>query len=775
MRDKLAKICEISEGIIIGGIIILIPLYFNILTYITFEIDKIVLFRVLVELLFLVFITKVFVKEEVCLPKNKKFLAAVAALFVVQLISTVFSRHLSASFWGNYWRGFGLFTYVHLFVFAGIVFVSLKREALLRYFAAAAWSGGLVSLYGLMQSAGYDFLIWEEAIDGFQPRVSSALGQPNYLASYLLLVVPATIFLAMSQAKFYLRALYSAILVMEVWAIAITYSRSAWIGLALVSVLAVCSWLYCRQRKLFLVLVVAGSLLLSLGVYSIVHNPVTLSPDAGLTVAYRLRSVFNLDLNSLRFFYYRAAVGLIKEAPLFGHGLDTQAFSFYRYYEPTYAIYDSVNQYTDRSHNEILDVLFTTGFAGLTVWLVIFYFLWREIRRYFKQGSEWQQDKLLVGLLGLGLIALIVSLQFGFFTIVSAVYFWFYLAALFKISSFAEKEECLKVKLHPIILKFFLAVLFVCIAVLAWQANFKLALANYHYRQNRMAQLRGDFVEAFISWQKVLEVAPRAARETYYDYQYAAELLPGVLALPNNGQKLVSLENLANVVRVNVAADGMVESRLYLAMVLREIGRVRQQMGQADNENIEWRFSDELFAGLVEDAPGFSHFYYDWGNLYFYQAKYDEAEARYIKALASYPSLDHPAMNGRQRQLIKTEMLRVYKKLIEIKIIENDHDAAWRWLGEARALEPFDLELVLSADQLRLSEGKIDEVINSLKHLIVLYPASGDFYYQLAKLYQQQGDIPAARATAIAGLKASSNTELLEKLLRELGDERSKK
>lgn len=112
-----------------------------------------------------------------------------------QTISTIFSIDRHLSLYGYYSRFNGgllsLVTYATLFY----AFVSnIKKEDVKKYIVVGLIGAVLVSFYGILERLGIDKHIW---IQDVQNRVFSTLGQPNWLAAFLAIMIPISIGLSL--------------------------------------------------------------------------------------------------------------------------------------------------------------------------------------------------------------------------------------------------------------------------------------------------------------------------------------------------------------------------------------------------------------------------------------------------------------------------------------------------------------------------------------------------------------------------------------------------
>lgn len=716
-KVKIIKFCDKTIEILILGVLALIPLYFNILTYISFEIDKIVLFRIFVEIALFFYLARTFILGRINIIKNKYFYLSLLFILSSQIIATFFSDNAHASFWGSYWRNFGVFTYIHFFVFSYFVFVYFDKIKLKNIFWIISSVGFISSLYALIQAFGFDFLPWQEVSNGYHLRPGSTLGQPNYLASYLLLILPAVVYLFFTTKNFYKKIILSFFFLFQFLAMILTYSRAAWIGFILAGFIYLSLYIYQKNKKYFFGLLVLLFLSLSLLVCINISGGLRVSPHEKLTVVSRLKSLanFNQGSGSSRMFYYSAAIGIIKNNPLLGHGLDNQGNYFYKYYTPEYAIYEKINRYPDKSHNEILDILITSGFLGLVAWMFLFFV-------FTKQGVDWlknnqdQNDKLLASCLFFGLLSFYISIQFSFFTIVPAVYFWFYVAILFNV--FNGKVQLINFQIKKIVSILFLVVFLFFTIFLIWNENIKVNIANHYYRKAEESIFLHKFDLSFAYFNKVLEYAPE---EPYYKSQLAIEMLPIVSSLNKTEEKKFALDYLENILS-NDKKQTTFEQRIYLASILSEKGKIKYDSGIKKEDIVEFVEADNMFRELTNEAPGFSFIFYYWGHLKFYQGGYVEALSEYYKAITMYPPLDHPEMNLEHRDYIIDEMIEAYMSMLDVKIKLKELSSAEALAKKALRLRPFDLSIWDRLNFVYFTSGDFESLEQSLAHLSMLYP-----------------------------------------------------
>jgi hypothetical protein len=117
---------------------------------------------------------------------------ALVAFLLSQVLSTLFSIDLHTSLWGYYSRFHGgLFsTLAYLLLYWGFVSNLGEKKYVHSMLVASLSSATLVSWYGIAQHFGVDSNYW---VQNVRARVFSTLGQPNWLAAYLVALLPVSL------------------------------------------------------------------------------------------------------------------------------------------------------------------------------------------------------------------------------------------------------------------------------------------------------------------------------------------------------------------------------------------------------------------------------------------------------------------------------------------------------------------------------------------------------------------------------------------------------
>jgi putative inorganic carbon (HCO3(-)) transporter len=450
---KIAKIADILLEISWLSILILLPLvFFPFFISGAWQISEYFVFQIITEMMFFIWLVKIILfGKSVCRSETNPPVGGVksikillpAGIFIFVLgLSTIFSQSQYYSFWGIYYRKMGYLTWLHFFVFFLILFFNLKnKEQIKRIFWAVIFTVFVATIYGLMQIIGLDFLTWNNPT-GFASRVFSTFGQPNFFASWLLLALPIVFltFFQLSKTSFIKRQVLICLIILTLIVFIFTQSRAGWLGflIALPLFILIFAWLKKKKKVFFsfLFFLFAGFLII------LVLNlkPPTVNSDDNFLIA-RFKTLTNLsDAGGIRFFWWNKSFDLIKAKLVLGYGLETQKFNFARYYGPDAAAMEAINSIPDRAHNDFLDIFMTSGILGLLSYLFllisVFYFGLKYVFKNFKNSPI----QLTILALLTGLFGYLFSLQFSFHTIVTAVYFWVYLAIVLRLSAGIENN-----------------------------------------------------------------------------------------------------------------------------------------------------------------------------------------------------------------------------------------------------------------------------------------------------------------------------------------------
>ena len=190
------------------ALVVVVPLFFNVYSHRSFEPDKIALMRPLALVMALAWIIKMLEARSWKLEASKQYpvsniqslvsrhplLLPSLLLVVVYVLTTITSIAPRLSLWGSYHRMQGAYTTLsYIVIFFVILHTLRKRRQLHRLITVVLLTSLPVSLYGLMQHYGLDPIAWTNIGTSVTARAISTMGNPIFVAAYLIMIVPLTI------------------------------------------------------------------------------------------------------------------------------------------------------------------------------------------------------------------------------------------------------------------------------------------------------------------------------------------------------------------------------------------------------------------------------------------------------------------------------------------------------------------------------------------------------------------------------------------------------
>ena len=397
--------------------IVMAPLFFNKYSSRIFEPDKATLLRTLALIMLLAWVVKLVDQTSAGRKGTERFslktlwltptVIPVALLALSFLISTIFSVSPRISFWGSYQRLQGLYTTLaYLILFITMVANLRDHTQVERLITTLILTSLPVSLYGILQHFGIDPIPWGGDVTR---RVASHMGNPIFVAAFLILIFPLTIgrivdsFHKILQEKEGLpihtarATVYIFIAALQTIAIFYTQSRGPWLGLFSGGFfLFVLLSLFWRKRWLtFTFLGIAVLAAAFLVVLNIQDGP--LVSLQSMDSFRRLGQLLDPQSRTaqVRSLIWGGSYEMVTPhepleypdgrvdpfnivRPLIGYGPETMHWAYNRFYPPELAYVEARNASPDRSHNETWDTLVFTGVFGFLAYLgfftTLFYF-----------------------------------------------------------------------------------------------------------------------------------------------------------------------------------------------------------------------------------------------------------------------------------------------------------------------------------------------------------------------------------------------------------------
>lgn len=485
MRMDIGKILHRLTLVLFGALFLVLPLVFTSVNDELFEFNKMLFVYGIALLIAAVYVARC-VLEKTFLWRRTPLDWPLLAFVVSQSISTIFSLNLRTSLFGYYTRFngglFSVFTYVFLYYMFVILIPKREIKKLLSMLLAGAV---IASLYAFPEHFGhspscylftgkFDVSCW---IQDVKSRVFGTFGQPNWLAAYLGMLLPLAVVGILQKPKEKASLLeetdHRHWLIMGAKLLAVTLfmsvllftkSRSGigavLVGFAFLFVLiggitlkAKTSFRYpalfaAALIGFFIFMVATGSPFTEkLSQYLPHFTAKTVSTPAPSTAAVTGGTQLELggsESGAIRSVVWKGALAVWRRYPLFGSGVETFAYSYYKDRPKEHNLLSEWDFLYNKAHNEFLNYLATTGFVGFGTYLVMLgtmtllplYYGYQLLRREDREANAKSQklyDVYILCSLSAGIIILSISNFFGFSTVVVSLLMFLFPAFALKI------------------------------------------------------------------------------------------------------------------------------------------------------------------------------------------------------------------------------------------------------------------------------------------------------------------------------------------------------
>lgn len=443
--SQLAQLADRLLNYSFWALFFFVPLAMSNATSEVFEFNKIILVYALTVLILAAWVGKMILAGKFIFRKTLLDLPILIFL-IAQLFSLLFSVDKHTSFWGYYsrWNGGFLSSLTFALLYWSFVSNLSLRSVLyaLRFLLASAL---VVALWGIPAHFGFDPTC---AVFGyglnvdcwtaqFVPtiRIFSTLGQANWLAAWLVAVMPVGWALATRKQKPLALILYLLTSAVLFPAFVYTGSRSGFLGFLVAFGLfwgGVFLLMRKRAKALLLPFFVLSGVFLLLSV--LLGTPFTPSLESilanrGQTAPETQQPTAITPSGDIRRIVWRGAIDIWRAYPVLGTGPETFAYSYYNFRPAEHNTTSEWDFLYNKAHNEYLNLAANTGTAGLISYLVLvgaaIFLMGKSVLEYPKRSKDPQHLYIGLSLLA-GYASILVTNFFGFSVVPVQLLFFLY-------------------------------------------------------------------------------------------------------------------------------------------------------------------------------------------------------------------------------------------------------------------------------------------------------------------------------------------------------------
>ena len=751
--------------VLISLIIFLTPITFliNQWGYNPFTLTKIALFRSLVIITLFFYIVKVFLKKEFKVKADQWLFFFLLLLVASWGAATYFSIHPFVSFWGSHAKQFGFFSLFFYGLFFLLVFLIVEKWRQIEKILWSVYFSSLVVVgYGFLQYLALDPFSWQEPpfITG---RIFSTLGQPNFLAHFLVMVIPLTVFGVIFIVKRSWQRIFLAVLVLfQVLALVLTLSRGGWLALIATGVVFLLGYCVIKKKKkwLWVILITSLFLVTTLAGFNLTDLGKTIQDNTENKIVKRVTSLANLTQGSAgaRLNYWQAGWTEFKQASLkrkiFGFGPDTLTTVFAGDYKKNWGHLEALNTIPDRAHNLVLDIWMQFGLAGIIASLLFFGFLFWQSLVYLKDHRQ-NRDKQywLVFVLLIVWCGYAINNIVSFSNVTTYVYFYLILGILAGIIFF-RKQRVVRLKISlfsKIVLILGCALSF---SVIIFYYNINWVRGDIYFMRAQKAVARG---RNLVSCPAIINNIDQARSLYPYNIFYKKKYIRETSKCFSHFlmQKDSVEKNLLSVIDSVPQRERTYRFRLQLAHAYRRLGK---------HEEKYYNKADNVYKELVRFNPELTLPYKRWAESKLQQDQNQEAIEIAERAEQFLPFSEnciHQQKVKKRRADFYNVIARAYKKL-------NKNSKAIKYYKRAVELNPLKLKYFSEIAKFYEEREKWDKAAEYFRRGYKL--SSEDYFWplRLALVYYQKGDQKQALRYAQEALNLSPDNEDIRKVIQNI-------
>jgi len=431
-------------------------------------------------------------------------------LFLIsQIICTFTSIDVYTSFYGYVSRlNGGLLSIISYCLLFWCLLPYLDEKFKQKIINFSLISGISVALYGILEHFGIDQRLWVQDV---QSRVFSTLGQPNWLAAYLCILLPFSIYKFLKSSNKFSTTSYLLITISCYLCLLFTKSKSGIVAGIISIFIFYLIYIFKKIKNKELLPFIKGScptglrglliplffIILSLTI----SNPIkdfVFPPKTNTNPPAESQNINITPSGDIRKIVWQGSLDLFKKFPLFGTGVETFAYSYYWTRPVAHNLTSEWDFLYNKAHNEYLNYLATTGLVGTIPYLIlIFTVLFSLIKNIFKENQDINLHLVILA----SYISILITNAAGF-SVVTVSLFFFLLPAL----SLPENSSPLKKTTNKF--KKFLILPAAIFSLILIFNNISDYMADVFFAKSQSSDEKQDYSSAYNFAQQALTLSP---------------------------------------------------------------------------------------------------------------------------------------------------------------------------------------------------------------------------------------------------------------------------
>lgn len=620
-----------------------IPLIFTTVNSELFEFNKIICLYFLTTVITSLWVGRMVVEKQIIFRPTPLDIPLIL-FFISQLISTIFSIDPHTSIFGYYSRFNGslLSTICYLLLYWAFVSnvaieqysnqtIHKKLPHINLLNVSILSSAFLVSVYAIAQHYGIDDHIWVQDVKN---RVFSTLGQPNWLAAYLvaLIFLPFSLFTnsfaGLKSKKILAPVAYLLLAILMFAALLFTKSRSGLLAFGISSIIYIALLklrlrLKLPSRNLF---VLVTSFLLLVAYFGTPWSPSLeqkLFPqESPATPAPGYSDIS--PSTDIRKIVWSGALKLWQRYPVIGTGTETFAYSYPRVRPVEHNLLSEWDFVYNKAHNQYLNFAANNGTLGLGSYLLLIAAIGFTFVKLVKS------DPLGIALFS-GWSSILVTNFFGF-SVVPVDLLFFLLPAVFL--TLKSKPHALPTNLHPLSPKQKLFLIFLLVpSTYCLTSIVQYWLSDYHFATaTKLSSSTQDLPDAYTAIFKSIKLTPS---EPQYKDLLSVITADLAVAVSNDATASAEFKDLSLLAGNEIAA-----SSPHNLSFLKTRARVLYTLAEIDPQYLPESIA--VIKSTIDLAPTDPKLFYNLGLLQYRDGQVEEGIQNLEKALQLKPNYQDP-------------------------------------------------------------------------------------------------------------------------------------
>ena len=312
--------------------------------------------------------------------RNLKVLLSMLLIFNLAGVIAALSTDVKfIAFMGDSQRRNGFLTYLALSVVMLATALTFKVESVNQLHKVAFLTGLLLSIYGLMQISGLDFVDWNNPYNA----IISTVGNPNFAAAIMSIMALLIFAPVLNSGYSKLIRISSLILtILILYTIFLSDARQGLLAFFAGLLAYMIIWAFIKSKRLGYIFLLAGAF-------------VGLLAIAGMLQKGPLSSLLYKGSVTVRGYYWDAGIAMVRANPFFGVGYDSYGSYFKEYREVGYPLKYGFGITSSNAHNLPIQIFSTSGIFAGTAYMAITIFIFVVGLRAILRASN--NQKLQIG------------------------------------------------------------------------------------------------------------------------------------------------------------------------------------------------------------------------------------------------------------------------------------------------------------------------------------------------------------------------------------------